>query len=274
MKSIFKCFSILAIVFLFSSCNAQNASEKRPVVLIKTQFGNMKVELYNETPKHRDNFLKLVKEGYYNGLLFHRVIKEFMVQGGDPQSRNAQPNVMLGNGGPEYTIDCEINPKFLHKKGALAAARQGDNINPDRKSSGSQFYLVQGVVFPANDLPALEAKGNEKQAQSFMRQLVRENNDSLNLYQTSGNQVAFATLMERLQNEVLAKVAQTPFKLTDEQKQVYTTFGGTPHLDGNYTVFGEVIEGLHVIDEIAAQACDMNNRPVVDLKMEIEVIQD
>ena len=146
MKSISKGLGILAITLLFSCCHAQNASEKRPVVLIKTQFGDMKVELYNETPKHRDNFLKLVKEGYYNGVLFHRVIKEFMVQGGDPLSRNAKPNELLGNGGPEYTIDCEINPKFLHKKGALAAARQGDNINPERKSSGSQFYLVQGVV--------------------------------------------------------------------------------------------------------------------------------
>ncbi|MEI6140652.1 MAG: peptidylprolyl isomerase [Mariniphaga sp.] len=274
MKSIFKGLGILAIVFLFSCCHAQNSTEKRTVVLIKTQFGDMKVELYNETPKHRDNFLKLVKEGYYNGVLFHRVIKEFMVQGGDPLSRNAKPNEQLGSGGPDYTIDCEINPKFLHKKGALAAARQGDNVNPERKSSGSQFYLVQGVVFPANDLTALEAKGNEKQAQSNMRQLVRENEDSLKFYQSSGNQVAFASLMERLQNVALAKTAQTPFKLTEEQKQVYTTVGGTPHLDGNYTVFGEVIEGLHVIDDIAAQACDMNNRPVVDIKMEIEVIKE
>ncbi len=274
MKSIIKGFGILTMVLLFSCCHAQNKGEKRPVVLIKTQFGNMKVELYNETPKHRDNFLKLVKEGYYNGVLFHRVIKEFMVQGGDPSSRNAKPNEQLGNGGPDYTIDCEINTKFLHKKGALAAARQGDNINPERKSSGSQFYLVQGVVFPANDLPALEAKGNEKQAQSNMRQLVRENNDSLVFYQSSGNQVAFATLMERLQNQAIAKTAQTPFKLTEEQKQVYTTVGGTPHLDGNYTVFGEVIEGLHVIDDIAAQPCDINNRPIVDIKMEIELVSE
>ncbi len=274
MKSIIKGLGILTMVLLFSCCNAQNKGEKRPIVLIKTQFGNMKVELYNETPKHRDNFLKLVKEGYYNGVLFHRVIKEFMVQGGDPLSRNAKPNELLGNGGPDYTIDCEINPKFLHKKGALAAARQGDNVNPERKSSGSQFYLVQGVVFPANNLVALEAKGNEKLAQSNMRQLVRENDDSIKFYQKTGNQIAFASMIDRLQNEVLARLAKTPFKLTDEQKQVYTTVGGAPHLDGDYTVFGEVIEGLNVIDDIASQPCDINNRPVVDIKMEIELVSE
>ena len=264
----------MAFILLFSCCHAQNKVEKRPVVLIKTQFGNMKVELYNETPKHRDNFLKLVREGFYNGLLFHRVIKEFMVQGGDPGSRNAKPGEQLGSGDPSYTIDCEINPKFLHKKGALAAARTGDNINPERKSSGSQFYIVQGVVFPANNLEALEAKGNEKLAQSNFRQVVREHEDSLKFYQNSGNQIAFASFMERLQNEALAMLAKNPFTLTEEQKQVYTTIGGTPHLDGNYTVFGEVIEGLSVIDEIAAQPCDQNNRPLVDLKMEMEIISE
>ena len=258
---------------LFVACgNAQNIGDKRPVVLIKTQFGDMKVVLYNETPKHRDNFLKLAKAGYYDGVLFHRVIKDFMIQGGDPETRNAQPGQQLGNGGPGYEIDNEINPKFLHKKGALAAAREGDQVNPLKKSSGSQFYIVQGVVFPANDLPALEAKGTEKLAQSHMRQLVRENEDSLKFYQKSGNQVAMALLGERLQNEAIAKAKQTPFKLTEEQKQVYTTVGGTPHLDGNYTVFGEVIEGLTVLDSIAAQPTGPNDRPLKDLKMEIKVL--
>lgn len=272
MNNILKGGIILASVFLFACGNAQDKGDKRSIVLIKTQFGDMKVVLYNETPKHRDNFLKLVKAGYYDGVLFHRVIKDFMIQGGDPETRNAQPGQQLGNGGPGYEIDNEINPKFLHKKGAFAAAREGDQVNPLKKSSGSQFYIVQGVVFPANDLPALEAKGTEKLAQSHMRQLVRENEDSLKFYQKSGNQVAMALLGERLQNEAIAKAKQTPFKLTEEQKQVYTTVGGTPHLDGNYTVFGEVIEGLSVLDSIAAQPTGPNDRPLKDLKMEIKVL--
>jgi cyclophilin family peptidyl-prolyl cis-trans isomerase len=265
---------ILATMLIVACINAQDKGEKRPVVLIKTVFGDMKVVLYNETPKHRDNFLKLAKEGYYDGLLFHRVIKEFMIQGGDPDSRNAGPDQTLGNGGPGYTIDSEINPHLLHKKGALAAARMGDQVNPEKKSSGSQFYIVQGVVFPANDLPALEAKGNEKLAQSIMRQLVREKNDSLKIYQQTGNQKDFESLIAKLQTESVAKAKQTPFKLTDEQKQLYTTIGGTPHLDGNYTVFGEVIEGLAVIDSIAAQPKGTSDRPLKDLKMEIKVIND
>jgi len=274
MNKFIKASFILATTLFVSCGNAQVKGDKRQVVRIKTEFGNMKVALYNETPKHRDNFLKLAKEGYYNGLLFHRVIKEFMIQGGDPDTRNATPEQKLGNGGPGYVIDNEINPKFLHKKGALAAARQGDQTNPEKKSSGSQFYIVQGVVFPANDLPALEAKGNEKLAQSYMRQLAQASNDSLKFYQQSGNQIAFASMIERLQNEAMAKVAKTPFKLTEEQKQVYTTVGGTPHLDGNYTVFGEVIEGLSVIDSIAAQPIGPNDRPLKDFKMEIQVIKE
>jgi len=265
---------IIATMLLAACGNAQNQGEKRPIVLIKTTFGDMKVVLYNETPKHRDNFLKLAKEGYYDGLLFHRVIKDFMIQGGDPDTRNAKPNQQLGNGGPGYEIDNEINPKLLHKKGALAAARQGDQTNPLKKSSGSQFYIVQGVVFPANNLPALEAKGNEKLAQSFMRKLVMENEDSLKSYQQKGNQTAFAVLIEKLQGQATEKAKLTPFKLTDEQKQVYTTVGGTPHLDGGYTVFGEVVEGLSVLDSIAAQPTGLNDRPIKDLRMEIKVIQE
>ena len=147
MKNYLRFGFIVITMLLASNVNAQTKVEKRPLVLIKTDFGDMKVELYNETPKHRDNFLKLVNEGFYNGLLFHRVIKEFMIQGGDPTSRNAKPDQQLGGGGPENKIDNEINAKFLHKKGALAAARAGDQVNPEKKSSGSQFYIVQELYF-------------------------------------------------------------------------------------------------------------------------------
>jgi len=244
------------------------------LVLIKTDFGEMKVVLYNETPKHRDNFLKLAKAGYFDGLLFHRVIKDFMIQGGDPDTRNAQPGQKLGNGGPGYEIENEINPNILHKKGALAAARQGDQTNPEKKSSGSQFYIVQGVVFPSNNLEALEEEGTQRLAQSVMRQLARDNDDSLKFYRQTANRPAFEKLAAKLQSEALAKAKQTPFKLTEAQKQVYTTVGGTPHLDGNYTVFGEVIEGLSVLDSIASQQTGANDRPVSDIKMEVKVIRE
>jgi cyclophilin family peptidyl-prolyl cis-trans isomerase len=265
---------ILASILLFSCGNAQDNGENRPLVLIKTDFGDMKVALYNETPKHRDNFIKLAKEGFFDGTLFHRVIKEFMIQGGDPDTRNAQPDQRLGNGGPGYVIDNEINPKLLHRKGALAAARQGDQTNPEKKSSGSQFYIVQGVVFPADNLQGLEEEGTQKLADSHMRQLVRENEDSIKMYQQTVNQPAFDKLIARLQTQAMEKAKLTPFKLTEDQKQVYTTVGGTPHLDGNYTVFGEVIEGLQVIDSIASQQTGAKDRPLRDIKMEIKVIKE
>jgi cyclophilin family peptidyl-prolyl cis-trans isomerase len=265
---------ILASIMLVACGNAQDNGDKRSIVLIKTEFGDMKVALYNETPKHRDNFLKLTRDGFYDGTLFHRVIKDFMIQGGDPDTKNAQPDQKLGNGGPGYVIDNEINSKLLHRKGALAAARQVDQTNPERKSSGSQFYIVQGVVFPSDNLQALEEEGTNKQADSNMRQLVRENEDSIKVYQQAVNQPAFDKLIARLQAEALAKAKQTPFKLTEEQKQAYTTVGGTPHLDGGYTVFGEVIEGLSVIDSIASQPTGAKDRPVKDIKMEIKVIKE
>ena len=271
MVKYFKGGLILASILVFSCGCAQ---DKRPLVLIKTDFGDMTVALYNETPKHRDNFLKLAKQGYFDGLLFHRVIKEFMIQGGDPDTRNAQSGQKLGNGGPGYEIDNEINPKLLHKKGALAAARQGDQINPQKKSSGSQFYIVQGVVFPSNDLPALEEEGAQRLEQSNMRQLVRENADSLRGYEQKGDQAAFEKMIARLRSEAMGKAKQTPFKLTEEQKQLYTTVGGAPHLDGNYTVFGEVIEGLAIVDSIAAQKTGPNDRPLKDIRMVVKVIKE
>jgi len=184
-------------------------------VKIKTKFGDMVAVLYDETPKHRDNFLKLAREGFFDGLLFHRCIKGFMVQGGDPESRNAAAGKMLGSGGPGYTVDAEFNSKFIHKKGALSAARQGDQVNPEKKSSGSQFYIVQG--------------------------------------QPTAN-------------------PQSTVAYTPEQKQIYTTSGGTPFLDGAYTVFGEVIEGLDVIDKIASQPTKPGDRPMEDIVMDIDVI--
>ena len=201
----------------------EEKQENEALVLISTEYGDMKVKLYNETPKHRDNFLKLAEQGFYDGLLFHRVIQNFMIQGGDPDSRDAAPGQQLGQGGPGYTIPAEFDPMLIHKKGALSAARMGDQVNPQKASSGSQFYIVHGqVVTP-------------QQLSQFQQQTGRQ--------------------------------------YTTEQVQTYTTVGGTPHLDMGYTVFGEVVEGLEVIDKIAAQQTNQANRPLQDIKMTVEVLE-
>lgn len=198
-----------------------SCGDKERTALISTQYGDIKVKLYNETPQHRDNFVKLVEQGFYDGTLFHRIIKEFMIQGGDPNSKNAQPGAMLGNGGPGYTIPAEILPGLIHKKGALSAARLGDQMNPKRESSGSQFYVVQGKKWT---------------------------DDELNMF------------------------AQRGLKLTPEQREIYKTIGGTPHLDGAYTVFGEVVEGLDVLDKIAATPTGQVDRPIEDIKMTVKML--
>jgi len=212
---------ILAIVLfatqISASGNMEEKGEKEILVLISTDYGDIKVKLYNETPLHRDNFVKLVKEGFYDGTLFHRVIKSFMIQGGDPDSKNAQPGKRLGNGGPGYTVPAEFNPKLFHKKGALAAARQGDGVNPDRRSSGSQFYIVQGRVLTTEQVAAF----------------------------------------------------------SEEKKKAYTTVGGTPQLDNAYTVFGEVVEGLDLVDKIASVEVNRIgvDRPIADVKVTMKIIK-
>jgi cyclophilin family peptidyl-prolyl cis-trans isomerase/chitodextrinase len=200
------------------------AGEGSCYVQIETEFGNMKIHLYDETPKHRDNFIKLAEDGFLNDLLFHRVINNFMIQGGDPDSRNARPNVALGMGGTGYTIPAEVEGDLLHYKGALAAARQSDAVNPERASSGSQFYIVHGQPITDAQLSQLEK--------------------------------------------------QKGFKYTPEQRSKYKILGGTPFLDREYTVFGEVVEGLEVIDKIAAAKVDPRSRPVSDIKMQVKVVKE
>ena len=222
------CFLVAFLAFL-AGINAQTVDkqngkgEKEYYVKIETSYGDMVVKLYNETPKHRDNFLKLVKDGTYNDLLFHRVINQFMIQGGDPNSRNAKPGQMLGDGELGYTIPAEFVPGLYHKKGALAAARQADQVNPEKRSSSCQFYIVQGNKWDAAKLKMVE----QRYGKSF----------------------------------------------SEEQAKVYATLGGTPFLDGDYTVFGEVVEGLEVVDKIAAVKCGPMDRPVEDVKMKMSIIE-
>ncbi|MCO5231375.1 MAG: peptidylprolyl isomerase [Chitinophagales bacterium] len=218
-------FGIFALLTFSMQGKENNQQEKKTesMVIISTSYGDMKIKLYDETPQHRDNFLKLANEGYFDGLLFHRVIQQFMIQGGDPNSRNAQPGQSLGSGGPGYTIPAEFNTNLIHKKGALSAARLGDQANPKKASSGSQFYIVQGKPVSAQELQYLSSR--------------------------------------------------TGVQYTPEQAAVYAEQGGTPFLDMQYTVFGEVVEGLDVIDKIAAVRTAPGDRPIEDVKFTVKVVK-
>lgn len=260
-------------LFFVVSCGEAGKKGKETIVLIKTGKGDMKVKLYNETPKHRDNFIKLAKAGFYDGLIFHRVIENFMIQGGDPESRNAKPGQRLGNGGPGYQIDAEFNPKFIHKKGALSAARLGDNVNPEKRSSGSQFYIVQGEKFTESSLETLKKNKLSREAVAIFRKLYKQKADELRKLKESENYIEFANIYEQLQKEADAEAEKAIADYTPGQKEIYSTLGGTPHLDAGYTVFGEVIDGTDVIDSIAAVETGAGDRPVEDIKMYIKVVK-
>ena len=225
--------------------------------------------LYGDTPKHRDNFLKLAKEGYYDSTLFHRVIKEFMVQAGDPDSRTATPGQHLGAGGPDYKIDAEIVfPAHFHKRGALAAARQGDQVNPMKQSSGSQFYIVTGQKIDSTQIAAMEARLAGTQKQEIFNRLAMEHRDSIIEMQRRGDRDGLRTLQDTLIAQTEAEAAKIPAPaMTAEMKQAYTTVGGAPHLDGAYTVFGEIVDGMDVIDKIEKVSTDRSDRPKEDIRI-------
>jgi cyclophilin family peptidyl-prolyl cis-trans isomerase len=213
VNSLITLFILISLTTMMTSVTNAQA-----IVVFQTTAGDIKIKLYDETIKHKENFIKLVKQGYYNGVLFHRVIPQFMIQTGDPNSKSSQPGQSLGNGGPGYTIPAELDPQYFHKKGALAAARLGDQVNPQKESSGSQFYIVQGQLYNDTQLDALVSAGKHQ-----------------------------------------------PF--TTAQRLAYTTIGGTPHLDNAYTVFGEVVDGLDIVDKISLVPTDQRNRPISDIKI-------
>ncbi|HZY81407.1 MAG TPA: peptidylprolyl isomerase [Cyclobacteriaceae bacterium] len=253
------------------SSDDANAAKQEDVVTIHTSFGDMVLILYDETPKHKENFLKLVNEKYYDSTLFHRVISGFMIQGGDPDSKSAQPGQPLGRGGPEYTIPAEFNPKFFHEKGALAAARMSDQVNPNKESSGSQFYIVQGTVIPADQMDQFKINsGKMRQAfqQMFESGQYKPLFDSLEIIYRSGDLAAYnakvTSLIPRVEKATGIKVSND---VSEEKIKVYGTVGGAPSLDNEYTVFGRVIKGLEVIDKIAAVEKDPGDRPVADVKI-------
>lgn len=266
---------LMIFPFLFAaviSCGGKQKASDDADAVIKTQYGDIKIILYEKTEEHRINFEKLVKENFYDGLLFHRVIQNFMIQGGDPNSKNAAPGVTLGGGSLDYTLPAEINfPEHYHKRGVLAAARRGGPSNPEKRSSASQFYIIQGKIFSDGALDTLEMAKNQNLINELMRKNLTEIQDELEQFRKDNNQEGFNVRISEVREQVdnMIETGGLSFKFTAEQRQIYTTVGGYPSLDGDYTVFGEVVEGLEVVDKIASVETDNNDRPVVDEKMQI-----
>jgi peptidylprolyl isomerase len=267
----------LLIVTICLALTKQVFSQKDTLIEIKTSQGNIVVKLYEKTPLHRANFIRLVKKGFYDSLIFHRIIPTFMIQGGDPDSKRSASGAMLGNGGPGYTIPAEILPEYFHKKGALAGARLGDDVNPTKASSGSQFYLVQGKVFSEAELNQMAQRMSNMNRQQNGQKLYQE---YLNRPENAALLRTVIRLQQAQNRDSLELVSKTAieyvnsqlqaipdFSFTPEQIKAYSTLGGAPHLDGGYTVFGEVVEGLDVIDKITTIDRDSNDRPKNDVRM-------
>lgn len=273
-KTILRFSVFFILVVAIESCKEKSHTDT--MVQISTEFGEIKIKLYDETPLHRDNFIQLVEDGFYTDLLFHRVIQGFMIQGGDPDSKNAAPGAQLGQGGPGYTIPAEIvYPKYYHKKGALAAARKPDQVNPTKASSGSQFYIVQGRPTSSLLLEKMVLDKNDAQRQEiFYKQVLPKYSDTLDRVQKTGDPIKIADIQQLIMLETdKLLLKQSIFNYTQEQVDIYNSLGGTPNLDGDYTVFGEVVEGLNILDSIATVATDGANRPLEDIKMNIKIIK-
>jgi len=247
------------------------------VVEISTNLGSMKFNLYNDTPKHRDAFIELVKEGYYNGTLFYRVIQDFLIQGGSKSSKGAAPGKRIGYGDPDKTVDDEILPQYFHKKGALCAPRQPDEINPFKQSDISQFYIVKGKVYTTGEIDTMEIAVNRpirnKIVQRVMTQEIR---DELKRLKEEKKVDEFRELAQEIKDKIETEYNLNPgvLKFSVEQREAYTTIGGYPDLDGKFTIFGECISGFEVIDKIAALPTDKNNRPFTDVKITVTVLSD
>lgn len=276
-----KFFNMAAAALILASCSSNAAKnqdaadsntgdsvkEMTPIdstsvkVEVETTAGNFTILLYGDTPKHRDNFVKNVKEGVYDGTLFHRVIKNFMVQAGDPDSKTAQPGQQLGSGDLGYTVEAEINfPKHYHKRGVLAAARTGDNVNPERRSSASQFYVVTGQKVDDKQLEQL-------QMNATMNQLIEDHMDEIRHMYANKDQNGMKALEKQLFEQAETLIAEGKGTLTPAMIETYKTVGGAPHLDGQYTVYGEVISGMSTIDKIEAAETDRADRPTDDIRI-------
>ncbi len=248
--------------------NNNMANDNATLVKIETTMGDITVKLYDETPKHKENFIKLVKEGVYDSTLFHRVIKNFMIQAGDPTSKTASATDTLGSGDVGYTIPAEFNPKFFHKRGVLAAARQGDDVNPNKESSGCQFYIVTGRKFSEAQMINMENQMNEARLDTVFQALARKHMKEIYKMRKANDIEGLMELQDSLENQARKEVAKEPaLKFTPEQIKAYTTVGGAPHLDGNYTVFGEVVDGMNVVAEIETAKTNRQDRPTQDIRI-------
>jgi peptidyl-prolyl cis-trans isomerase B (cyclophilin B) len=261
--------------YVYAHSNSKKNMKTTPQVRISTNYGDIVVRLYDETPEHRDNFLKLAREGYFDGTLFHRVIKDFMIQGGDPDSKGAPAGKQLGSGGPGYTVPAEfVYPQYFHKRGVLSAARQADQVNPERRSSGSQFYIVWGKTYTESALNQLAAQLDGQRGQQIFNGLAAQHRDSIQAMYQRGDQKGLMELQNRLAAETDKILKETQgFAFTPEQIEAYTTVGGTPFLDNQYTVFGEVVSGLDVVEKIQNVATGSADRPKEDVVMTVTVLE-
>lgn len=271
MNHYLKTFFIFFTLVFIISCKAPEGNENT-IVSLKTTLGDIKIKLYDGTPIHRDNFIRLVKSGFYEGVSFHRIIKNFMVQAGDPETRAVKsPN--FPDSLKTYTIPAEFNNLYFHKRGALAAARQGNDVNPLMRSSGTQFYIVQGVKFSDDDLNMAEQRINSNIKQSHFNSFIKETSDSLRL---AGKTMTDAEIQEISSIKMFQYLTEyKDYKISEDQRNVYKTLGGTPRLDNTYTVFGEVTEGLDIVDKIADVPTDSNDKPISDIKIiKIKIIKN
>jgi len=261
--------SLLFILIVSVSCSRFNSNNH--YIKISTEYGDIIVKLYNETPLHRDNYIHLIDSGFYNGQIFHRVIENFVLQGGDPSTINAFPDSLYGEQDSGYLINAEFNDSLLHIKGALGMAREGDELNPEKKSSGSQFYIVKGKVFSKDQLDELEKKKNSQLRSKLYKELLVQ---EINKQKSISNKIDTVTVSLRV-GEVLDSIWATfpKYKFSTKQRHLYTTQGGLPHLDGNYTVFGEVVEGFDIVSKICSVNTDKNDRPQKDIKFNITVLK-
>ena len=263
---------VITSILLFGSCKSNSeetetkTEEQRTKIEMVTNYGSMTLELYNETPLHRDNFIKLVNKKVYDSLLFHRVIENFMIQGGDPDSKKASTEIILGDGDLEYTVEAELKSNLFHKKGALATARVE---SPSRASSAMQFFIVQGKIYNDDELDNAETRINSMLARHYVI------NDSvtkplwiaLNKALEEENENEATVLNDSIDTLAKLKINFEGYRIPKSHRKVYKSIGGTPHLDQNYTVFGQVIDGLKVIDSIAASKTDENDRPLSEIRI-------
>lgn len=266
---------LVLVIALILSINRFAQAQTR-MIEIKTNMGTMKFELFDDTPKHRDAFIKLANEAYYDGTLFYRVIQNFLIQGGSKSSRNALQGKRIGYGDPDHTVDDEIIPDHIHQKGALCAPRQPDEINPFKQSDISQFYIIKGQPFTTGALDTLEMAVNRPIRKKITKQVYTpEIRAKLKKLKAENKVVEFRELADHVKKDIESRYHLNPdiLEFSDAQRKMYTTTGGYPDLDGKYTIFGQCISGFEVIDKIAALKTDSNNRPLTNVKITVIVIK-